>query len=164
MLSGPLIVGGALYLLPGVNLRRAAIVALAILLVDTTRPASWGRLDFRGAYFDVAVPEVAPHSLVILGPYEPMAYAIPFFRPDTRFVSPWNNFLHFSQDNLLSRQIRGVVAGHTGAIYTMDFWGQDSVNAALASYGLARDEATCLPIRSYLDTSAMRICRARRVR
>ncbi len=164
MLSGPLIVGGALYLLPGVHLRRVATVVLAILVVATTRPASWGRLDFRGAYFDVAVPEVAPRSLVILGPYEPMAYAIPFFRPDTRFVSPWNNFLHFSQENLLSRQIRDVVAKHPGAIYTMDFWGQDPVNATLESYGLARDEKSCLPIRSYLDTSAMRICRVRRLR
>jgi hypothetical protein len=147
-----------------VNLRRISIAVVAILVVYTTRPASWGRLDFRGAYFDVAVPDVAPRSLVIMGPFEPMAYAVAFFRPDTRFVSPWNNFLHFSQDNLLSRQIRGVVANHPGAIYTLDFWGQDSVNAALQSYGLVRDDKSCLPIRSYLDTSAMRICRVERLR
>ena len=164
MLSGPLIVGCALYLVPGRNVRRAGIVILAVLVIGTTRQASWGRLDFRGAYFDVAVPDVAPRSLVILGPYEPMAYAIPFFRPDTRFVSPWNNFLHYSQGNLLSRQIHDVIDQHPGAIYTMDFWGQDGVNAALKHYGLARDEATCLPIRSYLDSSAMRICRVHRIK
>ena len=164
MLAGPLIVGCALYLVPGVNLRRVSIVVLAALLIGTTREASWGRLDFRGAYFDVAVPDVAPRSLVIVGPYEPMAYAIPFFRPDTRFVSPSNNFLHFSQSNLLVKQIRDVIDRHPGAIYTMDFWGQDSISASLEHYGLARDEKSCLPIRSYLDTSAMRLCRVHRLK
>ena len=162
MLSGPLIVGCMLYLVRGLNARRVSIALLAILLIGTTREASWGRLDFRGAYFDVGVPEVAPRSLVILGPYDPMSYAIPFFRPDTRFVSPWNNFLHFSQSNRLSRQIRDVVAAHPGAIYTLDLRGRDDVNAALQSYGLARDESTCLPIRSYLDFSMMRLCRVHR--
>ena len=164
MLAGPLIVGGALYLLPGRNLQRIAIVIVAGLLIGTTREASWGRLPFRGAYFDVAVPEVAPRSLVIMGPYEPMAYAIPFFRPDTRFVSPSNNLIHISQSNLLSRQVREVVENHPGPIYTMDFWNQDSVNASLKAYGLVRDEASCLPIRSYLDTSAMRICPVQRLK
>ncbi len=162
MLAGPLIVACALYLVPAVNARRASIFVLAALLIGTTREASWGRLPFRGAYFDVAVPEVAPRSLVILGPYEPMAYAIPFFRPDTRFVSPWNNFLHFTQSNRLAKSIGAAIAAHQGAIYAMDFWGEDSVNAALAHYGLVRDEKSCLPIRSYLDTSAMRICRVHR--
>jgi hypothetical protein len=91
-----------------------------------------------------------------------MAYAIPFFRPDTRFVSPSNNFLHFSQKNLLASEVRGVIATHPGAIYTLDLWGQGLVNGTLQAYGLARDENSCLPIRSYLDTSAMRICRVHR--
>jgi hypothetical protein len=163
MLAGTLIVGCALYLVPGRNARRVAIPILVILLIGTTREASWGRLPFRGAYFDVAVPEIAPRSLVILGSSEPMAYAIPFFRPDTRFVSPANNFLHFTQGNLLARQVRAVVDTHPGAIYTMDFAGQAAADETLKYYGLARDLASCLPIRSYLDTSAIRLCRARRL-
>ena len=163
MLAGPLIVACVLYLVPGGWARRIAVTILAILLIGTTREASWGRLDFRGAYFDVAVPEVEPRSLVIVGPYQPMAYAIPFFRPDTRFVSPSNNFLHSSQQNLLARQVRDVVANHPGAIYSMDFWHEDSIRPSLAALGLARDEKSCLPIRSYLDTSAMRICRVHRL-
>jgi hypothetical protein len=98
-----------------------------------------------------------------VGPYQPMAYVIPFFRPDARFVSPSNNFLHFSQGNLLARQVREVIEKHPGPIYTMDFWGEDSIKGVLEAYGLVRDEKSCLPIRSYLDTSAMRICRVHRV-
>jgi hypothetical protein len=166
MLAGPLIVGGALYLIPATWTwpRRFAIALVAILLIGSTRDASWGRLPFRGAYFDVAVPDVAPRSLVILGPYQPMAYALPFFRPDTRFVSPANNFLHPSQDNLLTRQVREVIAKHPGPIYSLDFWTEDSVKGSLEPYGLARDESSCLPLRSYLDTSAMRVCRVHRIK
>jgi hypothetical protein len=162
MLSGTLIVACALYLVRGRNARRAAIVILAILILGTTRRTTWGKLPFRGAYLDVAVPDVAPRSLVIMGPSEPMAYAIPFFRPDTRFVYPVSNFLRLAQENLLERQIREIVAHHPGAIYTMDFHDRNELQPILDSYGLARDISSCLPIRSYLDTSAMRLCRAYR--
>jgi hypothetical protein len=96
LVSGALVVACIAWLVPGINARRAAAAIVVVLLVTTTRTASWGRLDFRGAYFDVSVPDVAPHSLVIMAPSEPMSYAIPFFRPDARFVYPWNNLLHYS--------------------------------------------------------------------
>jgi hypothetical protein len=162
MLAGPLIVGCMLYLVRGANARRAGVVVLALLLIGTTRETSWGRAPFDGAYFEVAVPDVGSHSLVIMGPYDPMSYVIPFFRADTRFVSPWNNFLHFSQGNRLSKQIRDVVTAHVGPIYTLDMGTKDDVNAVLQSYGLARDESTCLPIRSNADPGTMRICRVHR--
>jgi hypothetical protein len=164
MLSGALIVGCALYLIPGKNPRRIAIVILAILILGTTRTASWGRVDFRGAYFDVAVPDVPPGSLVIMAPSEPMAYAIPFFRPDTRFVYPASNFLYYDQGNLLAKKAREIIAQHAGPIFTLDFWGRDEINAGLARWNLARDEKSCLPIRSNLDTSAMRLCRVSRAK
>lgn len=162
MISGTLIVGCALYLIPGRNARRVAIVILAILVLGTTRKASWGRIDFRGTYFDVGVPYVAPKALVIVGPYEPMAYIIPFLPADARFVSPHNNFLHFDQGNLLQRRIADLIARHDGPMYSLDFWRQDYVDAALLHYGLTRDVAACLPIRSTLDANAMRLCRVER--
>ncbi|HEY4998305.1 MAG TPA: hypothetical protein VII36_04140, partial [Usitatibacter sp.] len=162
LLSGALIVGCALYIVPAGNARRVAIFILVAVLVGTTRTASWGRLPFRGAYFDVAVPDLAPRSLVVMGPSEPMAYAIPFARPDARFVYPWNNFLHYSQKNLLAGEARRVICEHRGPIYSMDFQGRDELKVLLDQYGLERDMRSCLPIRSYLDTSAMRLCRVSR--
>jgi hypothetical protein len=164
MLAAPLIVGCVLYLVPGRNARRAVVVILVALLVGTTRTASWGRLDFRGAYFDVAVPDLAPNSLVIMGYAEPMSYAIAFARPDARFVYPWNNFLHYDQHNLMAERVREVIRGHRGPIYSMAFENSGSLPTLLDKYGLELDARSCLPVRSYLDSSAMRLCNVHRKR
>jgi len=163
VLSGVLIVGALLYLLPTRTARRVAVVVVAALLIGTTRKASWGRLDFRGAYFDVHAPALPRDALVIVGPYEPMAYIIPFMRPDARFVSPHNNLLYFTQKNLLTERIAGLISAHRGPFFTLDHHDQQGVEASLAHYGLRRDIASCLGIRSTLDWNAMRLCRADRI-
>ena len=162
MLAGPLIVGCIAALARAKAVRIVAVVAAAALIVGTTRPPDWGRLPFRGAYFDVGMPDIAPRSLVIMGPYDPMAYAIAFVRPDARFVSPYNNLLHYSQKNLLVREIDRLIATHPGPIYSMDLRGFDRMQDILAHYGLERDTGTCVPVRSYLDFSLMQFCRLRR--
>lgn len=164
MLSGALIVGALLYLVPGTNARRAAIVIVAIALVGTTRKASWGRLPFHGTHFDVGVPYMAPGALVVIGPTQPMAYIIPFFPADARFVSPQNNFLQAGQSNLLARRIEEIATAHRGPIYSLDFAVGGDVDAVLPRYGLRRDAAHCSPVRSRLDTSAMQLCPVERAR
>ena len=163
MISGPLIVGCALYLVPGKNARRIAIVILAILIVGTTRKASWGRIDFRGTHFDVAVPDIPSNSLVIMGSSDPMAYVIAFLPRGARFVSPDNNFLHFTQANLLERRIADIIREHAGPMYSLDYRDQDQARAVLAHYGLARDLSSCKPIRSNLDFDMLRLCRVERL-
>jgi hypothetical protein len=163
LISGPLIVGGVLWIVRPAIARSIAVVALAALVVFTTKPADWGRLPFRGAYFDVAFPDIAPRALVILGSGEPMAYAIPFTRSDARFVSPDNNLLTPLQHNLLSREIANLIASHPGPMYSLDFHGSENAVRVLDYFGLARIPSTCLTVRSYLDTSAMEVCRVERV-
>jgi hypothetical protein len=162
MLSGPLIVASIVAIARTRIARIVAVVAIAALLVGTTRPGDWGRLPFRGAYFDVGMPDIAPRSLVIMGPYDPMAYAIPFVRPDARFVSPYNNLLHFSQGNLLVKKIDELIATHSGPIYSLDLQNLDRMQPILEHYGLQRETGTCVPVRSYLDFSLMQFCRLAR--
>ena len=162
MLSGPLIVGCLAYLVRPRFARELAVVAAAALLVGTTSKADWGHLPFRGAYFDVAVPEILPRALVIVGPFDPMAYAIPFFRHDARFVSPKNNFLDLGQGNLLERRAAQLIATHPGPLYSLDMKPFPRVDPVLAHFGLVRDPASCLPIRSYLDDSSLQVCRVQR--
>ncbi len=179
MLSGPLIVGAILYLgpgakwvpgtifpkwVPGTIFRRAAIGVVAVLLLGTTRTADWGRLPFHGTHFDVGVPSMEPGALVVMGPAQPMAYIIPFFPADARFVSPENNFLRIGQSNLLARRIVQLVASHRGPIYSLDFAAGGDVDAVLPHYGLRRVASRCNPVRSRLDTSAMQLCAVERVR
>ena len=54
---------------------------------------------------------------MILGYTHPLAYVIPFFRADARFVSPANNLLAVNQENLLARRIAEVIRAHPGPIY-----------------------------------------------
>ena len=164
MLSGPMIVACAIYLVPGRNARRMLVVALAILLIATTRPADWGRLAFGDKYLDVSVPQLPANSLVIVGPYQPMAYAIAFFRPDARFVSPENNLLHLEQRNRLEARAAEIIATHAGPIFALDFRDENRIEGVLRHFGLARDSNGCAPIRSNLDDNAMRVCRVERLR
>lgn len=162
MLAGPLIVGSIVAIVRARIARMVAVVVIAALLVGTTRSGDWGRLPFRGAYFDVAMPDIAPRALVIMGPYDPMAYAIGFARPDARFVSPHNNLLDYSQKNLLVKKIDELIATHAGPIYSLDLHGLDRMQDILDHYGLQRETGTCVPVRSYLDFSLMQFCRLER--
>ena len=162
MLSGPLVVGCVLYLVRWPLARAAIVVVLAGLLIGTTRKADWGHLPFRGAYFDVAVPEILPRALVIVGPFDPMAYTIPFFRHDARFVSPKNNLLDLGQQNLLERRAAELIATHPGPLYSLDMGPFPTADPVLAHFGLVRERPTCLRIRSYLDDSSLQVCRLAR--
>lgn len=165
LLAGLLVVAGALYLLRGVKLRWVAIAVLAILLVGTTRRHGWGRIDFGKRYFEVTAPGLPPDSLVIVGFSHPMAYAIPFFRPDARFVNPASNFLDDGQANLLRRRIEEVVRDHAGPIYSLDHQAPlPKSKSTLESLGLARGASPCEVVRSNMDTDAMQVCRLRRAR
>ena len=164
MLTGPLIVWCALYLIPGAKARRWAVAILAVLVIASTHKGSWGRLEYGKTYFDVGVPQLPPDSLVIVSVRHPMAYIIPFLRPDARFVSPSNSFLHLGQTNLLAKRVDELIETHKGPLYSLDFHDQDDTVVALNHYRLALDMASCQGIRSNLDSSAMRLCRLGRKR
>jgi hypothetical protein len=162
-ISGIVIVGCALYLLKGTNARRWGVAILALALIATTHKPDWGRLEYRKHYLDVAVPELPARSLVIIGVSDPMAYVIPFFRADARFVSPHNNFLRVGQKNLLARRATEVIARHDGPIFALDVVATSTIEESLAPYGLARDLAGCRGITSNHDSNALRVCPVHRV-
>ncbi|MGZ5651297.1 MAG: hypothetical protein ACXWG8_13290 [Usitatibacter sp.] len=165
LLAGLLVVACALYLLRGVRGRWIAIAILALLIVNTTRRHDWGRIAFGKSYFEVMAPALPPGSLVIIGYSHPMAYAIPFLRPDARFVNPASNFLDDGQANLLRRRIEELVRSHAGPIYSLDHRAPLAKSqSTLVSLGLARDASPCEIVRSNMDTDAMQVCRLRRER
>ena len=119
LLSGALLVGGIRFLLRDLSMRYAVAGVLAILLIGTTRPMSWGRIPFGKEYFEVRVPRVEGNSLVIVGYVHPLSYLIPSFPPDARFVSPANNFMLPGQGNLLEKRAAETIANHRGPIYLL---------------------------------------------
>ena len=121
LLSGALIVGCVLYVLRRGRLRMALVAFLAVALVASTRPWDPGRIAFGDAYFDVQAPHLAKGALVIVGYRHPMAYAIPFFAPGTRFVSPANNLIAPGQRNRLAERAAALIRDHPGPRYLLEY-------------------------------------------
>lgn len=164
LVSGALIVACVLYLVRRPPLRLAAVILLACLLVGTTRTGNWGRIAFGEAYFDVAPPELPPRSLVIVGYAHPLAYAIPFFRPDARFVSPANNLVMPGEKHRLARGIEAAIRAHDGPLFILQHRERHAQDeATLRYFGLAAEDATCRPVPSEFSGNAMQVCGLRRI-
>lgn len=164
LLSGPLVVGCLLYVLPRTAWRLAAVGVLTGLLIGSTRPADWGRIPFGRAYFENTAPALAPNALVIVGYVHPYAYEIPFFRSDARFVSPANNFLQPGQANLLARRIDEVIRTHAGPIYLLEMKARlEQDRRTLAFFGLEFAPEPCLALRTPMADNYEQACRLRRL-
>lgn len=163
VLSGALIVAASLRLVRAPVARRVAIVVLAVLLVGTTRKPGWERVPFAQRYFEVSAPQLPPHALVILDFNVAASYAIPFFRPDARFVAPASNFLVLGRGNLLSRAIAGTIERHEGPLYFLEERASRPDDAGvLRAFGLEKVSESCRVIASNLDHDALQVCPALR--
>jgi hypothetical protein len=159
LLSGALIVGCVLYVFQRGRVRVAVVIVLAVLLVGTTRPGSWGRIPFGSSYFDVSPPPVPADSLVVLGYRHPLAYAAPFFTPGTRFVSPVNNFLDIGQHNRMAKAADAAIRVHKGPRFFLSYKERTPHDErTLAHFGLSLDEAACQVVPSSMDENHMRLC------
>jgi hypothetical protein len=129
--------------------RRQVQVALAcmVFLVVTLNPGNWGRRPWTSDYFDVRLPEITEpqNTIVLVTGHDPMAYMIPVFPPQVRFLriqgfvtgpSPTLN----ETDRLMMR----ALADHTGPVLILfrDYEEWDALNA-LEFYGLKLDRSSC---------------------
>jgi hypothetical protein len=159
LVSGALIVGCALYVFRQGRLRMALVAVLAVALVAGTRPWDPGRVAFGDAYFDVRAPRLPGGALVIVGYRHPMAYAIPFFGPGARFVSPANNFLAPGQRNRLAEHAAALIRDHPGPRYLLEYKERNAHDErTLQHFGLVAVDSECIPVRSSFDEDHMRIC------
>ena len=153
----PLLVAYALQRLPARTVVRHAALALVMIgLVATTRPGSWGRVDWSDDYFGVKLPAVPlPQGTAVLmlglGPTSFVIPAfpahVPFWRLHSYFTSPYDPAWGFTP------RLRQKVAAHDGPLYALfrDFE-EDESQRGLAAYGLALDRAGCRDITSHIET------------
>jgi len=179
MMSGTFIV--ALFAITFQNRRLMALVTVPLILavILTTRTPDWGRIAFGDRFFEVQVPRVAPDSLVLLPDRLPLAYLIPFFPDDARFVGPgFTGYLDYdftkpTYGNVLQQQINATIAEHSGPLYSIelletrrnngDNWATPgSSNSTLAFYGLRKDIRDCQAIHSNLDNLNLVLCHLKR--
>jgi hypothetical protein len=141
-----------IFLVLGVLLRnphRQVRTALAsmIFLLFTLDPGHWGRRPWTSDYFDVDLPALAaqPNAVVLVTGHDPMAYMIPFFPPQVRFLRIQGFVTGPSPSlNETDRLMMGALAAHKGPVLILyrvyEEW--HALNA-LEFYGLQLDRSSC---------------------
>ena len=119
MLSGVLAVYLCLKLFRPVLEHVTMAVGISVLIMLTTIYPFWDRIQYQSQYLKVSAPRLPENSLVLMVGTEPISYVIPFFNASVRFISPWNNIMDPSHDNLLQRKVKNLVAEHTGPMYVI---------------------------------------------
>jgi hypothetical protein len=125
---------------------RTALACMLLLLV-TLDPGHWGRRPWTSDYFDVRLPGLAsqPDALVIVTGHDPIAYMIPFFPPQVRFLRIQGYMTGPSTTlNETDGQMIRAVAEHKGPLLILyrvyEEW--HALNA-LEFYGLELDRSIC---------------------
>jgi hypothetical protein len=140
-----------------------AMVVLGVLLVVSTHKMGWERVAFGERFFEVGVPATEPGALVVLSGNHPMAYTIPFYNRDARFVSMQNNLITLGQESLMARRAEAVVRTHDGPLYLLEREGGWPESPLLLRH-FALERERCEPIRSNLEAGyALQHCKLRRV-
>ncbi len=125
---------------------RAAVAAMIVLLV-TTAPGHWGRRPWTSDYFNVNLPALAAqrNSIVLVTGHDPIAYLIPYFPPQVRFLRIQGYMTGPSTAlNLTDRLMMRAVAEHKGPLLILfrDYEEWHALNA-LEFYGLQPDRSSC---------------------
>lgn len=141
--------------------RAPAAIMSAVMLVGTTVVADWWRIDFGRRWFDVRMPTIEKDALVLLATTAPMAYVLPSFPSEVRFLGINNSISDARRKTLMEETISRTIREHRGPIYVMSYpWGAG--DAALADRRLELLPDACGKIETNMRTSPIQICRVAR--
>jgi hypothetical protein len=114
--------------------------AAFVLLLVTLEPGDWGRKPWTADYFGFEAPALSEprNTIVVVTGHDPMAYMIPFFPPEVRFLRIQGFMTGPSPTpNLTDRLMQAAIAKHTGSLFIIyrqyEEW---SALNALEAYGL----------------------------
>ena len=157
LMSGALIVG-LLRFFVAPRWLPIATTAVAALTIFTVRYPDWWHNEYSQHYFEVKVPPIADRAVVLLTIGEPMAYVLPFFPPDGRFLGANNNFNDPRRRNRLAAEIAKVVREHDGPLYSLSF-PAGAGPEVLQAHQLRRVDGGCARIETNMVTSPIELCR-----
>jgi len=129
-----------------------ATVACFLLLIITLQPTDWGRRPWAADYFGVHPPALSDpdNTIILLAGYEPMAYMIPFFPKQVRFLRIQRYFE--TPPNETDQLMHGIVEAHNGKLYTIyRSYEKDFALEALKEYRLNMDNSSCISFLPEID-------------
>ena len=123
LLSGGLLVMCARLLAPA-RLRPLAALGLSVLVIIPTVYPTFGRTTFAARWFNIQVPEIEPHALVLLHADAPMSFVLPYFPTSARFIGVQSNLMDRRLEDQLKptklyQLMHQVVRDHQGPIYAL---------------------------------------------
>jgi hypothetical protein len=160
LVSGALIVG-LLRSLVAPRWLPIATAVVAALAIFTVRYPDWWHNEYSQHYFEVKVPPVAARAVVLLINGTPMAYVLPFFPPDGRFLGANNNFNDPERQNRLEAELAKVAREHDGPLYSLAF-PAGAGPQVLRAHQLRRIDGGCTSIQTNMLTSPIELCRLER--
>ena len=145
--------------------KSVVLIACALLLITSTRPGSWGRVDWGNHFVEVDVPQLSDplRTMVLVVGYEPSSWVIPSFPPQVPFVRLQGNS-HSPDDGDvgLAREARIRVGKHQGIFYVLCAESEQALaRTVLARFELVPDFDSCEPVRSNLY-AGLRLCPVQR--
>jgi hypothetical protein len=125
---------------------RAALICMLFLLV-TIDPGHWGRRPWTSDYFDVRLPAIIEpqNTIVLVTGHDPMAYMIPFFPPQVRFLRIQGFMTGPSPNpNETDRLMMKILADHTGPVLVLfRVYEEWNTMKSLEFYDLQLDRSSC---------------------
>lgn len=168
-LAGLLIVYFCMRLLQPLFWQVFAVIMVSLILMFTTKHHLWahGRIPYSKNFFEVTVPKVPANAMVILVGTSPIAYLIPDFPTDTRFVALRNFFVNTDKTIFFQRETLAAIQNHQGPLYVL----VDAIDplepaaafgvaqkAYLRQFGLVRLDNKCQMVTSNMERAAIPLC------
>ena len=160
LLSGALIIQLLRWSVPIRWLALATTMATAAAVFTVHYP-DWGRIPYGRHYFQINAPPIAPHAVVLMINDEPMAYVLPFFPSDGRFLSVKSNFNSPQRRNRFEYEIARIVREHDGPLYSLSFPAVPEPQV-LDAHGLRIASSGCAKVITNMPTSPLELCRLER--
>jgi hypothetical protein len=149
LLGAPLLVFCVARLMPA-KLVAFGIALVCLIVVNTTQFADWWRVPFGDTFFSVQAPDLPPNALVVMTDGAPLAFIIPYLRPDARFLGGKNNFNSPGRRNLSMTKTEDVIRSHDGPLFSL----QSTLatdEEPLEHYGLERTSQACTVIKTNMS-------------
>jgi hypothetical protein len=138
-------------------------IIVTVLVVATTKPSDWWRIDFGERWFEVEMPRVEPNALVLITTQSPVSFVLPSFPRDARHLGVANNVNEPWRTTKLAELVNETIARHQGPLYQLTV-PAGAGSASLTAHRLWRDQSSCAEITTKMLTAKLELCRLYRVR